>query len=141
MVAGARNAWVRVLYSITSRCIYLMGCHSVDCQWICQKSDLRSYRKRQKTKQHHKNSEEPSSPSSTPFSTFRKFSNHWGNSNPDKVDPSRVGLGDKDHSERPNDGEEKHTSQENLGGMNGTRCMLYAHGGEKLVSRLYATYR
>lgn len=99
---------------------------------------MRTSRKLHKAKESRRDSEVPISPSSMGFSTFRKF----GNSNPDKLDHTLEGSRSKNQNDSQSHSEEKEASQEGLAGVDGTRCMLYAHGGEYEDINLYdVTYQ
>ena len=89
---------------------------------------MRTSRRRHKARELRTGSEDPDSSSSARFSVFRNPSSPFENSNSEPH--SREGSGHNNQQEYQNNSEEKNMPQESLGGLDGTRCILYAHGGK-----------
>lgn len=97
---------------------------------------MRVSRKPQKPKEHRTISEESAVPSNDRFSSVRKLSHHWRNSGTEDEGHAWEGSKSREHNKGRKHSERKDTFQEKLEGVDGTRCMLYAHGGGHRITIL-----
>lgn len=118
-MASAWCAWVCL--SVTLNPYSCSPCYSIDGQWICQKSHLQRARRERKAQRES----EPTQPGSLSShlsisrkSKHRKDTTHNGTNGAQK---------EKSQSKRQDSDEELPSGS--IAWMDGTRCMLYAHGG------------
>lgn len=94
------------MFLFSYKCLIIVN--SVDCEWICQKSYLENARREHKARNKSKGS-----------GVFAFTGKSKENSESESEQESKLKV--------------KQTQQEHGGSiasMDGTRCMLYAHGGE-----------
>ncbi|KIJ22725.1 hypothetical protein M422DRAFT_276809 [Sphaerobolus stellatus SS14] len=100
------------------------GVRGVDCQWICQKAHLQRKKKDRRARNGNTDAG-PFSPITSKFSISKHPSNHEGK-------PPN-GPNDKEKRDPKHRNSEDEPPPGSIGWMDGTRCIIYAHGAQSYL--------